>query len=450
MVDEVQTGLGRTGRWFGFQHLGIEPDVVTMAKALGNGMPVGACWARAEVAAAFVPGDHGSTFGGQPLAMSAARATLAVMEAEDVPARAAGAGARLRAGLERLPGVASVRGEGLLLAAVLDRRVRRPGLSPRRLEAGLVVNAAAAGRPPVRSLPAGVRRRDRRGRRRSLGRVLAGLGPTPGAEGTGDDLDHRPSPTVHARRRPATCSTSTTSVRDGLADGPGPGRAGPGDLPRGARRPGRGPRVREAVEPHPQQHRDGGRGPRRAPGLHPGRRGRHGRAGDGRGRGPHPGLLPPRSSAPGSSTTPSLERMADALDDAGVAVPVVNLLSDLAHPCQALADLLTLRQRSGPSWPGPHRRLRRRRQQRVRGRWPWPPRWPGWPSGWPRPTATARSADDVALVAVARRRPDGDRPTRRGGRRRRRRLHRRVDLDGPGGRAEARRAAFAGFRSTRR
>ena len=74
MVDEVQTGLGRTGRWFGFQHLGVEPDVVTMAKALGNGMPVGACWARAEVAAAFVPGDHGSTFGGQPLAMSAASA----------------------------------------------------------------------------------------------------------------------------------------------------------------------------------------------------------------------------------------------------------------------------------------------------------------------------------------------------------------------------------------
>ncbi len=104
MVDEVQTGLGRTGRWFGFQHLGIEPDVVTMAKALGNGMPVGACWARAEVAAAFVPGDHGSTFGGQPLAMSAARATLAVMEAEDVPARARAAGARLRAGLERCPG----------------------------------------------------------------------------------------------------------------------------------------------------------------------------------------------------------------------------------------------------------------------------------------------------------------------------------------------------------
>jgi acetylornithine/succinyldiaminopimelate/putrescine aminotransferase len=68
MVDEVQTGLGRTGRWFGFQHLGVQPDVVTMAKALGNGVPIGACWARAEVAAAFQPGDHATTFGGQPLA----------------------------------------------------------------------------------------------------------------------------------------------------------------------------------------------------------------------------------------------------------------------------------------------------------------------------------------------------------------------------------------------
>jgi len=82
MVDEVQTGFGRTGEWFAFQHEHLEPDVVTMAKALGNGMPVGACWARAEVAAAMVPGDHGSTFGGQPLAMAAVRATLGVMEAE--------------------------------------------------------------------------------------------------------------------------------------------------------------------------------------------------------------------------------------------------------------------------------------------------------------------------------------------------------------------------------
>ncbi|MGH9066478.1 MAG: aspartate aminotransferase family protein, partial [Acidimicrobiales bacterium] len=119
MVDEIQTGLGRTGRWFGFQHEGILPDVVTTAKALGNGMPIGACWARREVAGVMRPGDHGSTFGGQPLATSAARATLSVMEAEDVPARAARAGARLRAGLEGLPGVAGVRGMGLLLGVVV-------------------------------------------------------------------------------------------------------------------------------------------------------------------------------------------------------------------------------------------------------------------------------------------------------------------------------------------
>ncbi len=119
VMDEVQTGLGRTGQWFGFQHFGIVPDVVTMAKALGNGVPIGACWAKAEVASAFVPGDHATTLGGQPLAASAARAVLAVMKAEDVPSRAVRAGDRLRARLEKLSGVDHVRGMGLLLAAEL-------------------------------------------------------------------------------------------------------------------------------------------------------------------------------------------------------------------------------------------------------------------------------------------------------------------------------------------
>jgi acetylornithine/N-succinyldiaminopimelate aminotransferase len=140
MLDEVQTGLGRTGHWFAFQAQGLHPDVVTMAKALGNGMPVGACWARAEVAAAFGPGDHGSTFGGQPLALAAARATLAVMEAEDVCARATRAGARLSAGLARLPGVVSVRGTGLLLAAQLTRPLAKE-VSAAALAEGLLVNA---------------------------------------------------------------------------------------------------------------------------------------------------------------------------------------------------------------------------------------------------------------------------------------------------------------------
>ncbi len=140
VLDEVQTGLGRTGRWFGFQHFGIRPDVVTLAKALGNGVPVGACWARAEVASAFVPGDHGTTFGGQPLATAAARAVLAVMEAEDVPGRAVHAGTRLRRGLAALAGVASVRGMGLLLAAELVSRPA-PDVALAALARGLVVNA---------------------------------------------------------------------------------------------------------------------------------------------------------------------------------------------------------------------------------------------------------------------------------------------------------------------
>jgi predicted acetylornithine/succinylornithine family transaminase len=141
MVDEVQTGLGRTGSWFAHQQLGVEPDVVTMAKALGNGMPIGACWARAEVAESFVPGDHATTYGGQPLAASAARATLAVMEAEDVPARARRAGLRLTDELLAVPGVDSVRGLGLLLGVELQAGVDARAVAVDALAHGLVVNA---------------------------------------------------------------------------------------------------------------------------------------------------------------------------------------------------------------------------------------------------------------------------------------------------------------------
>jgi acetylornithine/N-succinyldiaminopimelate aminotransferase len=144
LLDEVQTGLGRTGTWFAFQRTPLQPDVVTMAKALGNGMPVGACWARSEVAAAFGPGDHATTFGGQPLAMSAARATLAVMEREGVCGRAERAGARLRSGLEGLPGVREVRGAGLLLAVQLVSPVATT-VSLAALDRGLLVNAVQPG-----------------------------------------------------------------------------------------------------------------------------------------------------------------------------------------------------------------------------------------------------------------------------------------------------------------
>jgi predicted acetylornithine/succinylornithine family transaminase len=140
MVDEVQTGFGRTGAWFGHQHFGIRPDVVTMAKALGNGVPIGATWARDDVAV-FEPGDHATTFGGQPLATAAARAVLAVMEREDAPARARHAGERLTTGLVALPGVAAVRGLGLLVAAELDPGIEAGKVAAAALDAGLVVNA---------------------------------------------------------------------------------------------------------------------------------------------------------------------------------------------------------------------------------------------------------------------------------------------------------------------
>lgn len=144
IMDEVQTGLGRTGRWFGFEHAGIEPDVVTLAKALGNGMPIGACWARADVAAAFKPGDHATTFGGQPLAARAALATLEIMEREAVPDRARRAGQRLSSGLEALPSVARVRGLGLLLAAELaDGYSDAKAVAAACLEQGLIVNAVS-------------------------------------------------------------------------------------------------------------------------------------------------------------------------------------------------------------------------------------------------------------------------------------------------------------------
>ncbi|MDE0604291.1 MAG: acetylornithine transaminase [bacterium] len=144
MLDEVQTGLARTGRWFAHHYDGIEPDVVTMAKALGNGMPIGACWAREEVAAAFNPGDHATTFGGQPLAASAAKATLAVMEELDLPARAAAAGETMRSAVESLDGVASVRGRGLLLGVELAEERPAAEVVTAGMAAGLVLGTAGA------------------------------------------------------------------------------------------------------------------------------------------------------------------------------------------------------------------------------------------------------------------------------------------------------------------
>ncbi|WP_347927235.1 aspartate aminotransferase family protein [Pseudomonas helvetica] len=126
MVDEVQTGMGRTGTWFGYQHAGIVPDVITLAKALGNGFPVGACLARGKAAELFSPGHHASTFGGNPLACRVGCTVLDIMERDHLPQRAATSGRRLLAALQEALGnhseVVSIRGLGLMVGIELNRQ----------------------------------------------------------------------------------------------------------------------------------------------------------------------------------------------------------------------------------------------------------------------------------------------------------------------------------------
>lgn len=144
VMDEIQTGMARTGQWFGYQHAGIQPDIVTMAKALGNGVPVGAVWARPDVAAAFGPGDHGSTFAGQALALSAVRAVLSTMVAMDAPSVVRRLGGILAGMLRELDGVRHVRGRGLLLGVEISDEARAgrtaQQLAAACLQRGLVVN----------------------------------------------------------------------------------------------------------------------------------------------------------------------------------------------------------------------------------------------------------------------------------------------------------------------
>ena len=138
ILDEVQTGLGRTGRWFAHQHHGITPDVMTLAKGLGGGLPIGACLAapRADV---FEPGDHGSTFGGNPLACAAALAVLSVIERDGLVGHAAEMGETLHETLLDL-GAKDVRGLGLMQAFEFDEP-RAKAFQQSCLEAGLIVNA---------------------------------------------------------------------------------------------------------------------------------------------------------------------------------------------------------------------------------------------------------------------------------------------------------------------
>jgi acetylornithine aminotransferase len=145
MLDEVQCGLGRTGKWFAFQHTGIMPDVMTLAKGLGSGVPVGACLAAGRAFGTFKPGNHGSTFGGNPLASTAALTTLTIMEQDKLLAHAEKLGGwlkqQLQAKLGGVKGVVTVRGQGLMLGIELDKPCAE--LVGKALQQGLLINVTA-------------------------------------------------------------------------------------------------------------------------------------------------------------------------------------------------------------------------------------------------------------------------------------------------------------------
>jgi acetylornithine/N-succinyldiaminopimelate aminotransferase len=143
-LDEVQTGIGRTGTWFAHQADGIQPDVVTLAKGLGGGLPIGACLAFGDAAALLGPGSHGSTFGGNPICCAAALAVLDTIAADGLLDRAKRLGERLTGALTRLPGVDHVRGSGALLGIVLTADTAK-SLEAALAAEGFLVNACAPG-----------------------------------------------------------------------------------------------------------------------------------------------------------------------------------------------------------------------------------------------------------------------------------------------------------------
>lgn len=145
MIDEVQSGIGRTGKWFAHQWAGIVPDVMPLAKGMGSGVPVGACLARGAAAKVFKPGNHGTTFGGNPLAMVATLTTIDVIEKEGLLEHAHRMGELIKSGLESglsgVAGVKDIRGMGLMLGVELDRPCAE--IVKRALAAGLVSNVTA-------------------------------------------------------------------------------------------------------------------------------------------------------------------------------------------------------------------------------------------------------------------------------------------------------------------
>ncbi|MBS1217540.1 MAG: aspartate aminotransferase family protein [Proteobacteria bacterium] len=145
MLDEVQSGIGRTGKWFAFQHSGVMPDVMSLAKGLGNGVPIGACLAAGPAAKLFKPGNHGSTFGGNPLVCAAALSTLAIIEEDGLMQNAAAIGDFIRTQfgerLAGLPGIRDIRGKGMMIGIELDKPCK--DIVERALHAGLLINVTA-------------------------------------------------------------------------------------------------------------------------------------------------------------------------------------------------------------------------------------------------------------------------------------------------------------------
>jgi acetylornithine/N-succinyldiaminopimelate aminotransferase len=141
MVDEIQTGFARTGKWFGFEHAGVAPDVVTLAKAMGNGMPIGACWARKDVASAFQPGDHGSTYSGTALATAAVVAVISEMQRLDAPSLARAGEQMIRSHFGAISQVQSIRGSGMLLGIELQPGIDSALVVAAARDRGLILNA---------------------------------------------------------------------------------------------------------------------------------------------------------------------------------------------------------------------------------------------------------------------------------------------------------------------
>ncbi len=160
MLDEVQCGMGRTGKWFAFQHTGILPDVMTLAKGLGSGVPIGACLTAGKAVGLFKPGNHGSTFGGNPLACTAGLTTLNIIEQDKLLAHAESLGQFIRQGiaaaLQGVNGVKEIRGQGLMLGIELDKPCG--DLVKLALAQGLLTNVTADN--VIRLLPALVMSQD--------------------------------------------------------------------------------------------------------------------------------------------------------------------------------------------------------------------------------------------------------------------------------------------------